>query len=124
MTASVFAAASFCAIAALLHTVSIIAAIIRCRPRPAIAPPRDAPPVTIVRPVCGLDNFVEETLRTTFELDYPEYELIFCVASERDPVVPVVRRLIADHPAIPAQLLVGVDAEQAYSNGSASLRPL
>ena len=91
MTASVIAAASFCAVTALLHTVSIIFTIIRCRPRPALAPPRDAPPVTIVRPVCGLDNFVEETLRTSFELDYPEYELIFCVASERDPVVPVVR---------------------------------
>jgi ceramide glucosyltransferase len=109
MTASVIAAASFCAVTALLHTVSIISTIIRCRPRPVLAPPRDAPPVTIVRPVCGLDNFVEETLRTSFELDYPEYELIFCVASERDPVVPVVRKLIADHPAIAAQLLVGDD---------------
>jgi ceramide glucosyltransferase len=109
MTASVIAAASFCAVTALLHTVSIISTIIRCRPRPVLAPPRDAPPVTIVRPVCGLDNFAEETLRTSFELDYPEYELIFCVASERDPVVPVVRKLIADHPAIAAQLLVGDD---------------
>jgi ceramide glucosyltransferase len=109
MTASVIAAASFCAITALLHAVSIIFTIIRCRPRPVLAPPRDAPPVTIVRPVCGLDNFAEETLRTSFELDYPEYELIFCVASERDPVVPVVRKLIADHPGIPAQLLVGDD---------------
>jgi ceramide glucosyltransferase len=109
MTASVIAAASFCAVTALLHTVSIIATIIRCRPRPAIAPPRDAPPVTIVRPVCGLDNFVEETLRTSFDLDYPEYELIFCVASERDPVVPVVRELIAEFPGIPAKLLVGDD---------------
>ena len=109
MTASVIAAASFCAVTSLLHTVSIIVTIIRCRPRPAIAPPPDAPPVTIVRPVCGVDNFVEETLRTSFELDYPEYELIFCVASERDPVVRVVRKLIADNPNIPAQLLIGDD---------------
>ncbi len=125
MTDSVIAAASFCGITALLHVVSIIVAIIRCRP--ALAPPRLAPPVTlapavtqipavtrapavsIVRPVCGLDNFVEDTLRTSFELDYPAFELIFCVASERDPVVPLVRRLIAAHPGVPARLLIGDD---------------
>jgi ceramide glucosyltransferase len=72
-------------------------------------PLRETPPVTIVRPVCGLDNFVEETLRTSFELAYPAFELIFCVASGRDPVVPVVRHLIAAHPAVAAQLLVGDD---------------
>jgi ceramide glucosyltransferase len=81
----------------------------RCRPRAFLAPPHDAPPVTIVRPVCGLDNFIEETLRTSFELAYPAFELIFCAASSRDPVVPVVRGLIAAHPKVPAQLLVGDD---------------
>src|ERR1700722_9724134 len=109
MTASVIPPPSFRAITAPLHTVSIIVTIFRCRPRPVLAPPPGAPPVTIVRPVCGLDNFVEETLRTSFELDYPEYELIFCVASERDPVVPVVRKLITEHKAISAKLLVGDD---------------
>jgi ceramide glucosyltransferase len=109
MTASVIAAASFCGITALLHIASIVVAIVRCRPRAFVVPPREAPPVTIVRPVCGLDNFVEETLRTSFELAYPTFELIFCVASGRDPVVPVVRDLIAAHPGVKAQLLVGDD---------------
>jgi ceramide glucosyltransferase len=63
MIASVIAAASFCGITASLHIVSIVVAIVRCRPR-GCAPLRETPPVTIVRPVCGLDNFVEETLRT------------------------------------------------------------
>jgi ceramide glucosyltransferase len=109
MTASVIAAASFCGVTASLHIVSIIVAVMRCRARAFLAPPHDAPPVTIVRPVCGLDNFIEETLRTSFELAYPAFELIFCAASSRDPVVPVVRGLIAAHPKVPAQLLVGDD---------------
>jgi ceramide glucosyltransferase len=71
MIASVIAAVSFCGITASLHIVSIVVAIVRCRPRGCIAPLRETPPVTIVRPVCGLDNFVEETLRTSFELAYP-----------------------------------------------------
>ena len=113
MTASVIAAASFCGITACLHIVSIVVAILRCRPRGGDAPLRETPPVTIVRPVCGLDNFVEETLRTSFELAYPAFELIFCVASSRDPVVPVVRNLIAAHPGVAAQLLIGDDRVSA-----------
>ena len=62
-----------------------------------------------MRPVCGLDNFLEETLRTSFELAYPAYELIFCVASARDPAITVVEELIAAHPQVPARLLVGDD---------------
>jgi ceramide glucosyltransferase len=61
----------------------------------------------LVRPVCGLDNFLEETLLSSFRLDYPRYELIFCVATAKDPVVPILRRLIAAHPSVRAQLLVG-----------------
>jgi ceramide glucosyltransferase len=67
------------------------------------------PAVTILRPVCGLENGVEETLRSTFELDYPSFEIIFCAASAADPVVPLVDRLIAEYPTVPARLLTGDD---------------
>src|SRR5437660_1174791 len=122
MTVSAVVAASFCGTTFLFHIVSIIIAARRCRPRPAaqlkpaLCPPPPAregrevaevPPVSIVRPVCGLDNFLEETLRTSFELDYPSYELIFCVASMRDPAIAVVQQLIAAHPQSRARLLIG-----------------
>ncbi|HEY2136973.1 MAG TPA: ceramide glucosyltransferase [Xanthobacteraceae bacterium] len=102
------AAAAFCAIATLVHLVSVIVAIARCRPpRHRVAPVSDAPPVTIIRPVCGVDNFVEDTLASSFGLAYPDYEVVFCVAQPRDPVVPIVRALMASHPGVPARLLVG-----------------
>jgi ceramide glucosyltransferase len=112
MTVPIVAAASFCGTALVFHIISIIVAARRCRPRPAAPSGREgaaAPPVSIVRPVCGLDNFLEETLRTSFELDYPRYELIFCVASMRDPAIAVVQRLIAAHPHSDARLLIGDD---------------
>jgi ceramide glucosyltransferase len=114
MTILLFALAAFCGLALLLHLISVIAAIVRCRPPHAALPPAaDAPPVTIVRPVCGVDNFVEETLRSSFCLDYPHYEIIFCVAQARDLVVPIVRALMAAHPDVRAQLLVGDDQVSA-----------
>jgi ceramide glucosyltransferase len=109
MTASAVAAASFCGTTIVFHILSIIVAAWRCRPQPVIHSPATWPPVSIVRPICGLDNFLEETLRTSFDLAYPTYELIFCVASARDPAIAVVQELISAHPRSRARLLVGDD---------------
>jgi ceramide glucosyltransferase len=106
--------AAFCGLALLIHLASVIVAIVRCRPPQVALPPmRGAPPVTIVRPVCGVDNFVEDTLASSFRLDYPHYEMIFCVAQARDPVVPILRALMAAHRRIPARLLIGDDPVSA-----------
>jgi ceramide glucosyltransferase len=108
MTFALWAASAFCGLAIAIQFISIAIAIARCRtPARHLAPPPDAPAVTIIRPVCGLDNFAAATLRSTFTLDYPRYEILFCAASARDPVVPCVRALIAAHPHIPARLLIG-----------------
>jgi ceramide glucosyltransferase len=108
MTIALWAVSAFCGLAIAVHLGSIAIAIARCRTRTqTLAPPDDAPPITIIRPVCGVDNFVEATLRSTFTLDYPRYEILFCVASVRDPVVALVRSLITEHPHLSAKLLVG-----------------
>ena len=64
MTPSFFAAAFFCGITFFLHLLSITIAAWRCRPQPSAEQPGELPAVSIVRPLCGLDNFLEETLRT------------------------------------------------------------
>lgn len=69
--------------------------------------PREKPFLSLIRPVCGLDAFDAETLRSSFRQAYPAYEVIFCAAREEDAAVPLVRRLIAEHPHVPAQLLIG-----------------
>jgi ceramide glucosyltransferase len=102
------AAAAFCGFACLFHFASIIAAAHRCKARAGFAPPpANAPAVTIIRPVCGLENHIAETLESSFRLDYPDYEVIFCVASGKDPIVPVVEALLRRHPHVRARLLVG-----------------
>jgi ceramide glucosyltransferase len=70
----------------------------------------DEAPVSIVRPLCGLETFSAETLESSFRLDHPAFELIFCVHRASDPVVPLVRRLMAAYPDVPARLLVGEEA--------------
>lgn len=80
---------------------------------PARRAPADRPFVAVLRPVCGLDPFDEETLGSTFDLDYPDYEIIFCAPSEDDPACALVRRLIAARPDVRARLLTGLDAVSA-----------
>lgn len=100
----------FCALATAVNLLSLAIAWARFRRAPAPLPaPAGAPPVSLVRPVCGIEAFSEETLGAGFRLDYPHYELIFCVQREDDPVLPLVRRLIAAHPHIPSRVLIGDD---------------
>jgi ceramide glucosyltransferase len=64
-------------------------------------------PVSLVRPLHGIEAFSDEMLARSFALAYPAYELIFCVADPDDPIVPRVQGLIADNPQVPARLILG-----------------
>jgi ceramide glucosyltransferase len=91
-----------------LHIGSIAIALRRCRAPTQLMPaPAQSAAISLVRPVCGLDNFIEATLASSFDLDYPDYETIFCVAHGRDPVIPIIENLMAEHPHARASLLVG-----------------
>jgi ceramide glucosyltransferase len=93
-----------------IHVSSVALAAGRCRSSiPDRAPPPQLPPITIVQPLCGVEPYSRETLASIFAVEYPEYEIIFCIADAADPIAPLVRGFIADHPKIPARLLVGVD---------------
>ena len=104
-------AAGICATSAGIHGLSVALASRRCRrrSRPPMAPPKDAPSVTIVQPLCGVETFSRETLRSIFALDYPSYEIIFCLASGDDPIAPLVRGAIEANPGHAARLLIGDD---------------
>ncbi len=87
----------------LVNLVSLSLAGLRLRrAMPRSTFPEDAP-VSLIRPICGLERFSEETLESGFRLAYRDYELIFCVADAGDPVLPLVRRLIAKHPHVAAR---------------------
>lgn len=83
-------------------------AFVRLRRRPVPSRLQKlAPPVTIVRPVRGIETFSRETLTSGLELDYPQYETIFCVADGHDPIVPLIEELIATYGSERVRLIVG-----------------
>ena len=72
--------------------------------------PDHTPPVTIFKPLKGLDEELEQNLRSFFHLDYPTYQLLFCVADPNDPAADVVRGLLREFPDRDAKLTVGCPA--------------
>src|SRR5437867_1602298 len=55
-----------------------------------------APPVSILKPLCGLDPHGYESLRSHCEQDYPEFEIIFGIRNRNDAAIPTVQRLMAE----------------------------
>ncbi len=110
-TAALFSAILFLVGAFALHLASIALVLYRLASagRHRAGGVSGQPGVTLLRPLCGLENSLEETLRSTFTLSYPNYEIIFCVEQANDPVIPLARRLMADYPAQNARLLIGAD---------------
>jgi ceramide glucosyltransferase len=67
---------------------------------------RDQEPISVLKPLAGLDDGLESNLRTFFDQDYGSFELLFAVRHESDPAVSVVRGLRAQYPNVPSRLLL------------------
>jgi ceramide glucosyltransferase len=92
--------------------LSIVAAL---RYRAVRAPAlQTTEPISILKPLAGLDLDLESNLRTFFEQDYPSFEILFAVRNATDAAVPVVEKLQREFPRVPARLIV--TGEPPYAN--------
>ncbi len=66
-------------------------------------------PVSILKPVKGLDQGALENFSSYCEVDYPKYEVIFCVQSDADPVIPLVKKIIQKYPNKDISLVISND---------------
>lgn len=95
------------AIAAIvLHLVTAVAVAARRSTRP-VRPDLQQIPVTLIRPVCGLDATERETIASSFHLSHGVHEVIFCCACPNDPAVAFIQELMRRHPEVDASLLIG-----------------
>jgi len=102
-------AAGFCAATTTIHFATAAVTAFRCRRHAHSVSTDTIPAVSVLRPICGAENFLAEAVASSFRLNHPDYEVIFCAARSDDPAVPVVRRIIETNPELPARLLIGDD---------------
>ncbi len=77
------------------------------------------PPVTVLKPVYGMEPMLEECLESFFQQEYPVYELIFGARTEDDPALAVVHSLMRKYPRIPARTVMS--GHPTYPNAKVCL---
>jgi ceramide glucosyltransferase len=96
--------------------VFCVLTVIAVRRYLAVKPPPlcQAEPISILKPLHGLDEGLEDNLRSFFEQDYPAFELIFAARQASDPAFAVVQRLSAFYPKVPVRTFI--TGEPPYPN--------
>jgi ceramide glucosyltransferase len=98
----------------LVYCVLTIVAAVRYRRVRPMGRPGGLPHISILKPLAGVDEGLEENLRSFFEQKYGNFEILFAVRSASDPAIEVAERLRARYPSIPSRLIV--TGEPPYPN--------
>ncbi|MFQ5660775.1 MAG: bacteriohopanetetrol glucosamine biosynthesis glycosyltransferase HpnI [Gammaproteobacteria bacterium] len=100
-------------IAVILSFVSCgyVLVAVRCMRRfaqesPGHAVDEEKTPVTLLKPLCGMDPELLENLRSFCLQHYPHYQIIFGVMDREDPAIPVVQQVIKEFPQRDLKLVV------------------
>ena len=95
--------------------LSILAALRYLAVRPPAA--ETLPPISILKPLAGMDVDLESNLRSFFGQDYPAFEVLLAVHGKNDPAIEIVEKLRREYAHVPSQLLI--TGEPPYPNAKA-----
>jgi ceramide glucosyltransferase len=67
---------------------------------------RELPPVTIFKPVHGMEERLEQNLESFFQQDYPEFEIIIGSRSADDPAIAIAAQLRLRYPKVNSRVVI------------------
>jgi ceramide glucosyltransferase len=80
------------------------------------------PGISVLKPLCGVDEGLYDNLVSFAEQRYPNFELVFGVADPRDPALALVQRLREAYPDAPIKLVVHGEDDPAANPKVISLQ--
>lgn len=85
----------------------VLVAVVRHR-RHRSAPREEGPgpPVSVLKPLCGMEPRLRESLESCFRQEYPEFELVFGARNDADPALEVARQLGREYPKVKVQVVL------------------
>jgi ceramide glucosyltransferase len=99
----------FLCLSAIAYCFYAIYAAIVFLSRPINVDPDFHPPITILKPLCGLSSQLYENLASFCQQDYPTYQIIFGVQNRNDPSLEIVQQIICNFPELDIQIIVNDD---------------
>ena len=111
------------ALSTALYLTMVTAFVVAMRRRRPQRNPQHWPRVSILKPLAGVDDELEENLASFAELDYPDYEILLGVSSAADPAYPLARKFVKRAGRHRARLLV-TDPDAAINPKVAQLLAL
>jgi len=67
---------------------------------------KEFPPVSVLKPVHGMEAQLKENIESFFNQDYPSYEILFAADEASDAALEIVREVSARYPNVPCRILV------------------
>jgi ceramide glucosyltransferase len=93
----------------LAYYLLVLYAVFQFRRERRSWPGNYTPPISVLKPVGGLEHGTYDNFASFCRQDYPLYEILFCVNDESDSAVPLIEKLIRDFPERSIRLLIGRD---------------
>lgn len=105
--------AGLCSCTIFLLLVVTAAVRFRARKKRSAAAVRPYPPVTLLKPLCGLEPRLEANLESFFRQDYPRFEIVFGARHEHDPALALVSQLSRRYPDVPVRIVLAGEPDRA-----------
>ncbi|MBW4518477.1 MAG: bacteriohopanetetrol glucosamine biosynthesis glycosyltransferase HpnI [Scytolyngbya sp. HA4215-MV1] len=74
--------------------------------KPTATNPDFCPPVSVLKPLCGVDSSTYDNLASFCRQEYPSYQIIFGIQDACDPSLAVVKQLMEEFPALEIDFVV------------------
>ena len=77
------------------------------------------PPISILKPINGIENGIYENFISYCKQDYPAYQILFGVSNSNDPAIDIVKKIMNTFPQKDIELVIcdnGIGANPKISN--------